>query len=39
LDYGFYSFGDFLVSGVGNAVVCLMPNSLREFIYKKYLRK
>ena len=38
-DIGFYSFKDFIVSGMGNAIVCLLPNSLREKFYKKILRK
>ncbi len=39
LDYGFYSIWDFIVSGIGSALVCLLPNKMREFIYKKLLRK
>jgi glycosyltransferase involved in cell wall biosynthesis len=35
---GFYSRRDFLRSFVPHAVVCLMPNSLRDFIYRKFLR-
>lgn len=38
-DCGFYSWYDFLVSGVGSAVVAVLPNKLREFFYKKVLRK
>ena len=38
-DYKFYSIWDFLVSGVGNAVIALMPNKVRELFYKKLLRK
>jgi glycosyltransferase involved in cell wall biosynthesis len=37
-DYGFYSAKDFAISAIGNAIVCLMPNSVRVFIYKKLLR-
>ena len=38
-DCKFYSWGDFLISGVGNAVVALLPNALREAFYKAALRK
>ncbi len=38
-NYGFYSFSDFVISGIGNALVCLMPNKLRGLFYKKVLRK
>ncbi|MBQ3215315.1 MAG: glycosyltransferase [Oscillospiraceae bacterium] len=38
-DCGFYSKKDFLISGVGNAIVCLLPNGLRKLFYKKFLRK
>lgn len=37
-DYGFYSKKDFIISGIGNAVVCLVPNHIREVFYKKFLR-
>ena len=33
------SFADFMVSGVGQACVCVMPNSVRKMIYMKFLRK
>lgn len=39
LDYGFYSIKDYIVSTFGNAFVCLMPNLMREFIYKNLLRR
>jgi glycosyltransferase involved in cell wall biosynthesis len=38
-DYKFYSLSDFVVSGIGNAVVALLPNKMREVFYKKVLRK
>ena len=38
-DCGFYSKKEFLISGVGNAAVCLLPNGLRKLFYKKFLRK
>lgn len=37
-DAGFYSRKDFLISGVGNAMVCLLPNGLRKLFYKTFLR-
>lgn len=30
---------DFIISGLGQAVVCVLPNSIREFIYIKVLRR
>jgi glycosyltransferase involved in cell wall biosynthesis len=36
---GFYSRLDFLRSFVPHAVVCIMPNTLRDFIYRKFLRE
>lgn len=39
LDYGFYTSKDFIISAFGNAIVCLMPNKMREFIYKNLLRR
>lgn len=39
LDYGFYSLMDFLISGVGNAAICLLPNKARAVFYKRVLRK
>lgn len=37
-DCGFYSFSDFIISGIGNFVVCILPNKLRKIIYCKILR-
>lgn len=39
LNYGFYSVEDFIISALGNAIVCLMPNFMRKFVYTKFLRK
>lgn len=39
LKNGFYSFGDYLKSSTAHIIVCLMPGSLRQFVYKKMLRK
>lgn len=39
LDCGFYSLTDFIISGIGNVAVCLMPNKVRKIFYLKVLRK
>lgn len=39
LKTGFYSFGDYIKSSFAHIVVCLMPGSLRQLVYKKLLRK
>lgn len=36
---GYFSIGDFLASFVPQAIVCLMPNSLRGLVYTRMLRK
>lgn len=36
---GFYSWIDFLYSVAGHFMVCIMPNSLRSRVYKRFLRK
>lgn len=36
---GFYSFKDYVISAGSHTIVCLMPNFLRDFVYKKMLRK
>lgn len=36
---GYMTWSDFIVSGLGQAVVCLMPNRIRERIYNSFLRK
>lgn len=36
---GFYSLKNYLISTFAHVVVCLMPNKMRNFIYKKFLRK
>lgn len=35
---GYYSLKDFIISSFASIVTCLMPNGIREFIYKKILR-
>ena len=39
LKKGYMSIWDFIVSGVGQAIVCILPNSVRKYIYMKLLRK
>lgn len=39
LKNGFYTLKDYIISSCASIVTCLMPNSIREFIYKKILRK
>jgi glycosyltransferase involved in cell wall biosynthesis len=39
LDSGFYSLPDFIISGMGNMAVCLLPNKVRKVFYMKVLRK
>lgn len=39
LKKGYMSFADFIVSGIGQAVVCMLPNRLRKIVYMKLLRK
>lgn len=36
---GYFSFGDYVKSSTAHIIVCLMPNFIREYIYKKILRK
>lgn len=35
---GYLSWDDFFISGIGQAVVCILPNSIRKCIYLKLLR-
>ena len=35
---GYMSLKDFILSGFGQAVVCLMPNSMRKWFYMTFLR-
>ena len=39
LKSGYFSIGDYLKSSLAHIVVCLMPNIIREYIYKNILRK
>lgn len=36
---GFYTLSDYIISTLGNCIICMMPNSIRTFIYKNFLRK
>lgn len=36
---GFFSFNDYLISSFASMGTCLCPNIIREYIYKKLLRK
>lgn len=36
---GFYSFKDFIISSTAHIVVCLSPNFVRDWFYKRILRK
>lgn len=36
---GFFSRKDFIISSTATFITCLMPNCIREFLYKKLLRK
>ena len=38
LNNGFFSKKDYIKSSSAHIAVCLMPNFLREFVYKKFLR-
>lgn len=39
LEIGWFRYRDFFVRSAMNCTVCLMPNAIRNFIYKKLLRK
>lgn len=39
LKIGYFSFADYLKSVIPHIIVCLMPNSLRDYIYRNFLRK
>lgn len=39
LKKGFYSKKDFCISATAHIVMCILPNSIRNFLYKKVLRK
>ena len=35
---GFYSLKDFIISSSAHIIMCLLPNKLRDFLYRKILR-
>ena len=39
LKNGYFSLADYLKSTIPHIIVCLMPNKLRDFIYRNLLRK
>ena len=39
LERGWFTLRDFCLSFTPQAVVCLMPNSIRSYLYTNYLRK
>lgn len=39
LKIGYFSITDYLKSTIPHVIVCLMPNSLRDYVYRKFLRK
>lgn len=39
LRIGYFSLGDYLKSTIPHIIVCLMPNFLRDYVYRNFLRK
>lgn len=39
LHNGFYSKKDFVISSCAHIIMCLMPNKIRDLLYRKVLRK
>jgi len=39
LQNGFYSKKDFVISSCAHIIMCLMPNQIRDLLYRKILRK
>lgn len=35
----FYSYKDYIISSGSHVIVCILPNSIRDFVYRKLLRK
>ena len=35
---GFYSFKDYIMTAGTSTIICLLPNSIRDIFYKKFLR-
>ena len=36
---GYFSFSDYIKSTIPHIIVCLMPNNLRDYVYRNLLRK
>lgn len=39
LKIGYFSLADYLKTTIPHIIVCLMPNSLRDYVYRNFLRK
>ena len=39
LETGYFSVFDYLISTIPHVIVCLMPNKIRDYVYRKFLRK
>ena len=39
LRIGYFSLLDYLKTTIPHIIVCLMPNSLRDYVYRNFLRK
>lgn len=39
LKSGYFSFVNYLKSTIPHVIVCLMPNSLRDYVYRNFLRR
>ena len=38
-DKGFYSVKDYMISSLAHAIMCVLPNKIRDYLYRKVLRK
>ena len=38
LKRGDFTFSEYLISTLPHVIVCLMPNKLRELVYRRFLR-
>ena len=39
LKIGYFTIGDYLKSTIPHIIVCLMPNGMRDYVYRNFLRK
>lgn len=39
LKTGYFTLGEYLKSTIPHVIVCLMPNQLRDYVYRNFLRK